>query len=130
MTAFDNDRWEAERKARLERVGDREVTVLTGTAGSTNAEEMAAYTGADHRFMTQMEKAARAASDVLVGEYDTNCIDPREIARAVLMAVREPDEAVVAAVRAEQGDCNGYEDNAARAQIKAFVDAILANPKP
>jgi hypothetical protein len=28
MTAFDNDRWEAERKARLERVGKSEVKMI------------------------------------------------------------------------------------------------------
>lgn len=68
--------------------------------------------------MTMLERAARAASGVQVGEDEKGYpVLPgpntaMEIARAVLMAVREPDEAMSKAVQSTEG-------------WEAMIDAIL-----
>lgn len=54
-----------------------------------------------------------------------------EIARAVLVAIREPSEAMIEAGADEQGDCHGYESKAALAQWQAMIDVALeATPTP
>jgi len=102
MTAFDNDRWEAERKARLERVGHRE-TEMTDT----------------------LERAARAVAKYqpskdwgwgsMHQEEKDRCFD---IARAVLMAV-------LASVGPDM-DCPYFDD----APIGPVLRSILAEPQP
>lgn len=46
--------------------------------------------------MTPLERAARAV-DGLIGVGDQLCATPEEVARAVLTAIREPDEAMTEA---------------------------------
>lgn len=116
MTAFDNDRWEAERKARLERVGGG---------------------------MTPLEKAARAVDpaawafyDKWIGAYPTmqaeatHEVGPSLMkARAVLMAVRETDWCLAASA-----GLNGKHEyiwpGELQKQFAAMIDAILAEPQP
>lgn len=47
------------------------------------------------------------------------------IARAVLLAIREPSEEMVEAGRREMGDCFGYERQAAEAGYQAMLDKLL-----
>lgn len=101
MTAFDNDRWEAERKARLERVGHRETE------------------------MTALEKAARAAhayeyahEEAFPNWEDANPEYFAGLARAVLMAV-------LASVETDQSDTFQADD-----RVDTVLRAILAEPQP
>ena len=48
--------------------------------------------------MTPLEKAARAVQETVVGCCNPNEREALDIARAVLMAVREPDEGMIEAV--------------------------------
>ena len=70
---------------------------------------------------TMLERAARAAADVYFGPYVVVAYPTSsvwtDVARAVLMAVREPDEAMSQAVRTTEG----WED---------MIDAILNEPQP
>jgi hypothetical protein len=78
--------------------------------------------------MTPLEKAAKAYAlaegypddfkDDVDGEYRAWCF---EVARAVLMAVREPDEETCLSACKTEGVANRWQ---------AMIDAILAEPQP
>lgn len=117
MTAFDNDRWEAERKARLERVGHREADMTKDFRSVVLWIEEAIRGRAPE--MTPLEKAARAASDAdMTWAFNPDGDRFEHIARAVLMAVREPDASMKRASDKASGDALGL-------SWMAVIDAIL-----
>lgn len=79
---------------------------------------------------TMLERAARAVIeaeqdqwDLPAAEWDMKALEVHgalSIARAVLMAVREPDDATVNAGSADGWDCNGPAET-----FTAMIDAIL-----
>lgn len=76
--------------------------------------------------MTPLERAARAADEELQDAFHENR-DPDQfkIARAVLMAVREPDEAMKTAWL--NAETHGTESAWFLHRHRAMIDAILAD---
>lgn len=81
--------------------------------------------------MTPMlEKIARAITNALEevnpNAHSTFSEDEAEVCvRAALLAMREPDEAMIDAGEQEQGDCMGYERKAAVSTFTTMIDTIL-----
>jgi hypothetical protein len=82
--------------------------------------------------MGSLEKAAKALCAHVEGRndvWDDLSAGDREpyfdIVRVVLLGVREPTPEVVEVGRAKQGDCMGFEAQAAAATFTAMIDAIL-----
>lgn len=79
--------------------------------------------------MTPFERAAKAVAEELVQQSDKSSpehpeVDPKAIARAVLMAVREPEAEMTYA--ATEGECHEAtaQDKAGENWV-AMIDAIL-----
>lgn len=86
---------------------------------------------------TPLERAARALcrAQGLPEDYtgQGTCGDPSwkfkvEQARAVIMAIREPSEAMLAATRkfAQASEAHAYTDMRAKSEWRAMIDATLA----